>query len=280
MTIHIPVLGAPIIQALANCPSGTVIDCTLGGGGHTAMLLECFAHRSDIQLIAADQDQSAVDAARIRFASGRIKIIHARFSELEGPISGLLADLGWSSDQMEDTSRGLSFQREAPLDMRLDQRRDLTARDLLCRDEKWLTDIFSRFGGERYSRTIARAITRNHEQLITTKDLAELIWRSVPPSARYGRIHPATRVFQALRIVVNEEMSELESLLKLTHRLVPQGLAAIMSFHSLEDRAVKECFRQKDLFRPLTKKPIIATDEEQVRNPRSRSAKLRIAQRI
>jgi 16S rRNA (cytosine1402-N4)-methyltransferase len=204
--------------------------------------------------------------------------------DLDLPILGMMADLGFSSDQLEDADRGLSFQWDGPLDMRLDPTRGESARSFLQKVTiKELETILSELGEERYSKTVAAAIiqSRRDRQLPdTTRGLAELITRSVPPPARHLRIHPATRTFQALRIHVNEELKELDRLLEHVIVLLQTGgRVAILSFHSLEDRKVKIAFKG-DAFEALTKKPVEADEEEISRNPRSRSAKLRIAQKV
>jgi 16S rRNA (cytosine1402-N4)-methyltransferase len=304
-TVHVPILVEPILSALlepfrelpADAEPQWMVDCTLGGGGHTNSFLEAFAGESALsrhRVVAFDQDSAAIDRARVRFnaeiSSGRLVLVHARFSEAvehlaDKPVLGLMADLGFSSDQLEDAERGLSFMREGPLDMRLDPSRGQSARGFLTRaSEKEIADVLYELGEERYSRRIAGAIieSRRASQLPrTTSELAEMVMRSVPPAARHGRIHAATRTFQALRILVNGELEELDCLLeRVILSVKPGGRVAILSFHSLEDRKVKLAFRDKDgPFRPLTKKPQEAAEEEIRRNPRSRSAKLRIAQR-
>jgi len=245
-------------------------------------------------VVAFDQDEGAIERGHERFkaeiAEGRLELVHSRFAEADGwlkdrQVAGLMADLGFSSDQIEDADRGLSFLREGPLDMRLDPSRGRSAREYLQTvTEKDLADAIFELGEERFSRRIAAAIltARREGQLPkTTTAFAELVTRAVPPPARHGRIHAATRTFQALRILVNEELEELDRLLNHVILCVrPGGRVAILSFHSLEDRKVKLAFRDRDgAFLPLTKKPQEADDEELRRNPRSRSAKLRIAER-
>jgi 16S rRNA (cytosine1402-N4)-methyltransferase len=290
-THHVPILVKPIVDALAGTPPGWILDCTLGGGGHASAVLNALGpgHR----IIAIDQDEGAALRGRERFArelaSGRMEIHHARMSEtgplLEGKVLvGVLADLGFSSDQIDDPTRGLSFQKEGPLDMRLDPSRGQSAKMYLSRvPERELEKILAELGEEKFSRRIASAIilSRREGRLpSTTKELSELVVRAIPPGARHGKIHAATRTFQALRIHVNDEINELEYLL--THVILgiqPGGRAAILSFHSLEDRRVKLAFKSEG-WSPLTKKPIEADDAEIGSNPRARSAKLRIAERI
>jgi 16S rRNA (cytosine1402-N4)-methyltransferase len=306
VSVHIPILLDPIVQALlepfralsAESPTHALVDCTLGGGGHTSAFLQVF--QSDPKLshhkvISIDQDPAAVEAARAKFSneisSGKLIVLHSRFGEaaeklgeLGFPILGMMADLGFSSDQLEDADRGLSFQWEGPLDMRLDPTRGESARSFLQKVTiKELETILSELGEERYSKTVAAAIIaarRNRQLPDTTRELAELITRAVPPPARHLRIHPATRTFQALRIHVNEELKELDRLLeRVIILLKPQGRIAILSFHSLEDRKVKIAFKGES-FEALTKKPIEADEAEIELNPRSRSAKLRIAAKV
>jgi 16S rRNA (cytosine1402-N4)-methyltransferase len=305
-TVHIPILVEPILNALLepfralpeDAPSHYYVDCTLGGGGHTSAFLEAFAQDPKLQkhrVLAFDQDARAIERARARFSreieEGRLELFHKRFSEIEEilegkPVLGLLADLGFSSDQMDDPSRGLSFQAEGPLDMRMDPERGVSCRDYLFRvSEAELEEVLREYGEERFSRRIASAImqSRREKRLpSTTKELSELVVRAIPPAARHGRIHAATRTFQALRIVVNEELNELDCLLnRVILKLKTGGRVAILSFHSLEDRKVKHVFRGKDVpFEPLTKKPIEADEAEVRMNPRSRSAKLRVATRL
>lgn len=305
MTVHVPILVEPIVKGLTeplaklgpDAESQWLVDCTLGGGGHTGALLEALASEPALtrhKVLSVDQDAGAISRARSRFerelAQGRLELLHARFSEispaLEGRVvGGLMADLGFSSDQIEDAERGLSFRSDGPLDMRLDPSRGASCRDWLRQvSESELKQVLSEYGEERYSGRIAAAIKRAQAQgaLETTRQLAETVERAVPPPARHGRIHAATRTFQALRIAVNEELNELDALLsRVILSVRPGGRVAILSFHSLEDRRVKSEFKRRaGPFEQITKKPIEADELEVQRNPRSRSAKLRIAERI
>lgn len=280
---HIPVLGREVIEGLAVRPGGHYLDVTVGGGGHSRLILEAAA---DVRVTAVDQDEDALAAAQKNLAeySDRIQFIHSNFADYEftpNTFDGILADLGVSSYHLDQPERGFSFRQAANLDMRMDRGRSLTAADVINNwNEADLADIFFKYGEERLSRRIARRIIERRP-LQTTVELAEAIASSVPPKYRYGRIHPATRVFQALRIVVNDELKSLETFLdKAPNALVPGGRIAIISFHSLEDRPVKHGLRNLPLLKVLTKKPIIAQEEEISNNPRSRSAKLRIAQRV
>ncbi|MEH2084182.1 MAG: 16S rRNA (cytosine(1402)-N(4))-methyltransferase RsmH [Nostoc sp.] len=280
---HLPVLPQEVIAGLAVSPGGHYLDTTVGGGGHSRLIL---AAAPDVQLTAIDQDEEALAAARKELAefSDRVQFIHRNFADYEFPpntFDGILADLGVSSYHLDQAERGFSFRQAANLDMRMDRGRSLTAADVINNwDEAELADIFFKYGEERLSRRIARRIVERRP-LHTTTELADAIASSVPPKYRYGRIHPATRVFQALRIVVNDELKSLETFLdKAPNALVPGGRIAIISFHSLEDRPVKHGLRNSPLLKVLTKKPIIAQEEEISQNPRSRSAKLRIAQKL
>ncbi|MEH2169368.1 MAG: 16S rRNA (cytosine(1402)-N(4))-methyltransferase RsmH [Nostoc sp.] len=280
---HLPVLPQEVIAGLAISPGGHYLDTTVGGGGHSRLIL---ATAPDVQVTAIDQDEDALAAARKELAEfgDRIQFIHSNFADYEFPpntFDGILADLGVSSYHLDRAERGFSFRQAANLDMRMDRGRSLTAADVINNwDEAELADIFFKYGEERLSRRIARRIVERRP-LHTTTELADAIASSVPPKYRYGRIHPATRVFQALRIVVNDELKSLETFLdKAPNALVPGGRIAIISFHSLEDRPVKHGLRNSPLLKVLTKKPIIAQKEEISNNPRSRSAKLRIAQKL
>ncbi|MEH1818568.1 MAG: 16S rRNA (cytosine(1402)-N(4))-methyltransferase RsmH [Nostoc sp.] len=280
---HLPVLPQEVIAGLAVSPEGHYLDTTVGGGGHSRLIL---AAAPDVKLTAIDQDEDALAAARKELAEfgDRIQFIHSNFADYEFPpntFDGILADLGVSSYHLDQAERGFSFRQAANLDMRMDRGRSLTAADVINNwDEAELADIFFKYGEERLSRRIARRIVERRP-LYTTTELAEAIASSVPPKYRYGRIHPATRVFQALRIVVNDELKSLETFLdKAPNALVPGGRIAIISFHSLEDRPVKHGLRNSPLLKVLTKKPITAQEEEIGKNPRSRSAKLRIAEKL
>lgn len=287
---HVAVLPNEVLAALAPAPGQTVVDATVGVGGHAALLAEWIGPTG--RLIGLDQDPGMLRLAQPRLEATRtpFTLVHANFeqlravlNELQVPaVDGVLADLGFCSDQVEAPERGLSFQQEGPLDMRLDPTCGEPAAALLKRlSERELADLFWRFGEERFSRRIARTIVemRRRAPLETTTQLAELVRRLVPrPRGKRPSIDPATRVFQALRIAVNDELGALERLLKaLPICLKPGGRAAIVSFHSLEDRLVKRAFQQRRLWEVLTKKPVQATEEEVRNNPRARSAKLRAA---
>ncbi|MFN9598961.1 MAG: 16S rRNA (cytosine(1402)-N(4))-methyltransferase RsmH, partial [Dolichospermum sp.] len=239
---HIPVLSQEIITGLNIQPGGHYLDLTVGGGGHSRLIL---ATAEDVKITAVDQDLDALNAAKENLAEfgNRVNFIHSNFANyqfLENTYHGILADLGVSSYHLDHPERGFSFRNTANLDMRMNQQQSLTAGDIINEwDEKELADIFFKYGEERLSRKIARRIVENRP-FNTTTELANAIAYSVPPKYRYGRIHPATRVFQALRIAVNDELNVLETLIeKAPTALIPGGKIAIISFHSLEDRIVK-----------------------------------------
>ena len=288
--VHVPVLSRELIAGLAVRPAGHYLDATVGGGGHSQLILQAAA---DVTVTALDQDEEALAAAKTQLAAygDRIHFFSSNFADYEpnNPLfDGIIADIGVSSYQFDTAERGFSFRHTAPLDMRMDRRRSLTAADAINTwGEKQLADIFFNYGEERLSRRIARRIVEQRP-FKTTTELADAIASSVPQQYRYGKsrskrhktIHPATRVFQALRIVVNDELTALETLLnRAPYWLKPGGRIAIISFHSLEDRLVKNALRSSDILQVLTKKPIIPQSDELEQNPRSRSAKLRIAQR-
>ncbi len=280
--LHVPVLSRELIQGLAVRPSGHYLDATVGGGGHTQLILEA---APDVQVTAVDRDEEAIAAAKILLAPyGDVQFVLSNFASYEPDnlaFDGIIADLGVSSYHLDAAQRGFSFRHSAPLDMRMDKRQSLTAAEAINSwDEKQLADIFFKYGEERLSRRIARRIVEQRP-FHTTTQLAEAIAACVPRQYRYGRIHPATRVFQALRIVVNEELTSLETfLLRAPNWLKPGGRIGIISFHSLEDRLVKHGLRNSPLLQVLTKKPITPQADELEQNPRSRSAKLRIAERL
>lgn len=287
--LHRPVLLHEVLAHLDPKPGETWVDCTLGGGGHSAAIAEKLLPGG--RLIALDQDATMIELARPRLADLPVTIENANFDQLKdvlenlniAAVDGVLADLGFSSDQMDDAARGLSFQGDGPLDMRLDPDGGSTAADLVnSMAEAALADLIFEFGEERHSRKIARKIVerRKSKAFETTADLANVVKHSVPWGPDTRRIHPATRTFQALRIAVNDELGALERLLAILPKLVrPGGRVGIISFHSLEDRRVKQCFRDRPEWEQITKKPVEATDAEAASNPRSRSAKLRVARR-
>jgi len=281
---HAPVLPAETIRLLDPQPGQAWVDCTVGAGGHSRLLAEKVGPTG--RLIGLDQDPTMLDLARPRLAGLPVTLVHANFDQLPGvlanlgtdAVDGVLADLGFASDQIEQAARGFSFRDDGPLDMRLDPAAGETAADLVNRlSEKSLADVFWEYGEERHSRRVARKIVerRKAKPFATTADLADVVRSCVP---RSGGIDPATRVFQALRVAVNDELGALDRLLAALPRVVkPGGRAGVISFHSLEDRRVKQAFRVREVWEPVTKKPVEAGDEEVARNPRARSAKLRVA---
>lgn len=285
---HVTVMRNEVRDAVVASPeaTGIFVDCTLGGGGHTRALLE---KAPGIRVVAFDRDETALEAAKRSLASfgDRVTFVRSPFGRVAealaelgiSSVAGLCADLGVSSPQLDEASRGMSFRREGPIDMRMDQSSGETALELIERlGDDQLADVIFRYGDERRSRRIARSVKKafGDNQLVTTLDLRRAVVRAVGP-ARVGGVDPATRTFQALRIAVNEELDELEALLAALPKIMDDGaVAAILSFHSHEDRLVKHAFVKKS-FAPLTKKPAMASEEECNENPRARSAKLRAA---
>ena len=281
---HVPVLADAVLAAFAELPSGGVLlDCTLGGGGHSGLLL---AAHPGLRLIGLDQDPSARAAAAEALApfADRVQIVATNFAAFvpSEPVSAVLADLGVSSPQLDVAARGFSFRLDGPLDMRMNPDAGETAGALIDRlEETALADLIYGYGEERLSRRIARRI---HEQGPwtgrTTAELAYLIAGCYPPAARRGRIHPATRTFQALRIAVNDELAVLDRLLAAAPDwLLPGGLFGVISFHSLEDRRVKTAFLRDERLERVTRKAVQASDDEIAANPRARSARWRVARR-
>lgn len=281
--LHVPVLSRELIEGLNIRPGGHYLDATVGGGGHSQSILEA---APDVRVTAIDRDKDAIAAAnaKLEHYGERIQFWYGNFADYQPSnilFDGIIADLGVSSAQFDIPERGFSFRHTADLDMRMDRTQSFTAADAINQwDEAQLADAFYKYGEERLSRQIARRIVEKRP-FVTTTELADAIAHSVPRKYRYGRIHPATRVFQALRIVVNQEIASLETFLnKAPNWLKPEGRIGIISFHSLEDRIVKHSFRDSPLLRVLTKKPIMAQEQELEDNPRSRSAKLRLAERM
>ena len=281
---HISVLSRELITGLRIISNGNYLDATLGRGGHSELIL---AAESQVKVTAVDLDLDAIAAVKNRLQSyypERLTLWHGNFARYkpQGELfDGIIADLGVSSPQFDVAERGFSFRQEAPLDMRMNRTQSLTAADIINYEkEVSLANIIYKYGEERFSRRIARNIVQKRP-FYTTTELASAIASSVPGKYRHGRIHAATRTFQALRIAVNQELESLETFVeKAPSWLKSGGIIGIISFHSLEDRIVKHGFRNHDLLKVITKKPIIPETEEQKANPRSRSAKLRFAQRI
>jgi 16S rRNA (cytosine1402-N4)-methyltransferase len=288
MYTHTPVLLVEAMQFLEPKTGGRFIDATFGAGGHTLALLE--RTTPDGKVLAIDQDQSALFAARpiVELSGSRLILVNANFRELAAiaveyeftGCDGVLADIGISSMMVDDASRGFSFMREGPLDMRMDRAEQMTAAHVVnTYSEKEIADILYTYAEERRSRPIARSIVRSRP-LHSTTDLVRAIER-VSGGPRRGQIHPATRTFQALRIYVNDELKSLEAFLDAAMGVVrSSGRVVVITFHSLEDRIVKQRFRNSAIpGRVLTKKVVTATLDEVQRNPRARSAKLRAWER-
>ena len=292
---HVPVLLEEVLEYLNVRPGGVICDATLGLAGHSSEIAKRLGGKG--KLIGFDRDPEAMEAAKARLEEVRaelgdempeVVLVAKAFSEAAneiepGSLDGLLADFGVSSLQLDEAHRGFSFRTDGPLDMRMDTRTGETAEQVVNQaDENDLANLIYEFGEERRSRRIARAIVRARP-ITTTAELARIVSAAAPPM-KGDKIHPATRTFQALRIRVNNELGEIQSLLKSAGSLLkPGGRLVLISFHSLEDRLVKDAFREAGrakVFKILTKKPIMADEQEQMRNPRSRSAKMRAAQKI
>ncbi|MGF1582005.1 MAG: 16S rRNA (cytosine(1402)-N(4))-methyltransferase RsmH [Gemmataceae bacterium] len=285
---HISVLPREVMDLLSPQPGEIWVDATTGLGGHASSILEAIGR--DGRLICLDQDPEMLTRAKVRLGTDRVVYYQTCFDQLRAvldklgleTVDGVLADLGVCSVQLDTPSRGMSFLREGPLDMRFDTNVGEPASRLLERlNERELAELFWEFGEERFRGRIARRIveTRQEEPIRTTTQLAALIRRSVPKgNKRPGGIDPATRVFQALRIAVNDELGSLERLLKsLPSCIRSGGKAGVISFHSLEDRLVKWAFREQEVWDAVTRKPVQPSEAEARDNPRARSAKLRVA---
>jgi 16S rRNA (cytosine1402-N4)-methyltransferase len=299
-TLHRPVMVREVLEFLRPHNGGVYFDATVGMGGHAAAILDASGPQG--RLIGVDLDATAAAAARVHLArfGPRANIYHANYTDLEyitrlasvGPLDGIVADLGVGSHQLGSADRGFSLDMDGLLDMRYDTGAGRPARDIVNRSsEKELAGIIERYGEERRARTVARAIVRAREKkkIEGTRELAAIVARAIGPPGRW-RIHPATRTFMALRISVNDELGSLERFIGASaHRLAPDGRMVIISFHSLEDRIVKNAFRglaaggeegSPPVFTILTRKPLVADESELAQNPRARSAKLRAIKRI
>ncbi|MFH1753119.1 MAG: 16S rRNA (cytosine(1402)-N(4))-methyltransferase RsmH [Candidatus Omnitrophota bacterium] len=290
--VHHPVLLQEVLEHLNLAPGKNIVDCTVGLGGHAKAILQRIAPHG--KLIGIDKDSDALKRARenLKEFKSNVFLTKGNFKDLKkiiesynvGEIDGYLFDLGVSSLQLEEGARGFSLKENGPLDMRMDRSLDLSAGYLVNSSrESEIAGILRKYGEENFSGRIAKAIVKNRP-LETTLDLAETIRAAVPTHYRYGRIHPATRTFQALRIAVNGELEALDGVLdQIPGTLAKGARACIISFHSLEDRIVKNRFREYGrggVLKVITKKPIRPTPEEVAYNPRSRSAKMRAAERI
>lgn len=289
---HVPVLLNETIGALGLGPGENVVDCTVGAGGHAAALLE--RNAPDGKLLGFDLDEAALETARrnlVRYGS-RAMLVRESYKNVRrvlqtlsfGPIQAALLDLGYSSIEIDDPARGFSFRFDGPLDMRYDEKQDVSAASIVNGwNEDDIARIIAEYGEERFARRIAQAIvrTRRREKIMGTLQLVDVIANAVPAAYRRGRLHFATRTFQALRIATNDELGNLKAVLpELLAALAPGGRLAVISFHSLEDRIVKRFFQEeerKGTVAVKTKRPLIAGDEEVAVNPRARSAKLRFA---
>ena len=304
---HRPVMAREVIAHLVEVPEGTVVDCTIGGAGHSRLLL---AARPDLRVLGIDRDLIAVAAARAALAEfgERASVVHAGFADLaetvrretEGDIVGILFDLGVSSPQLDKRERGFSYWDQAPLDMRMDSSQGITAADVLnTYDESDLTSIISSYGEERFASRIAREVVARRP-LVTTGDLVDAIKAAIPAPARRKGGHPARRTFQAIRMEVNRELQQLDAGLdESVHLLAPRGRVLVLAYHSLEDRMVKQRFNnwagrgpklgrpdlpvaplEAPLVRLVTRKPERPSEIEVEENPRASSALLRVAERL
>jgi len=289
---HVSVMSAEVVQWLEPVAGGVVFDGTFGGGGHSVLLARAASEHvgGGGRVLAVDRDPAAADVGLATIAGLPIDLFCGSYHQVDRilkaaeveALDGVVLDLGLSSDQLEDRSRGFSFNGDGPLDLRFDPTRGRSAKEFLAQaTEKEIADAIYQFGEERLSRRIAKQIVMRRQERKPVKTVAELvdICRRCVPRSKGHDIHPATRTFQALRILVNEELAILESALKvLPSRMRPGGRIAIISFHSLEDRIVKNAFRDDQRLEPLTRKPLRPSDEEVAVNPRSRSAKMRVAE--
>jgi len=300
--VHEPVLLAEAIELLNIRPDGVYVDCTYGRGGHTQEVLRRLG--SGGHVLALDRDAAAIESGRQFLSDARLELVQERFSslgrlletrQLREQVDGILMDLGVSSPQLEDAARGFSFRNAGPLDMRMDQSTGMSAAEWLARaSEKDLRECLWEFGEERFARRIARKIVevRKHNPIVTTLELAAVIRQAVPGGK--SKIDPATRTFQAIRLQVNSELEELRSALQQAiENIAVGGRVVVIAFHSLEDRIVKRYFRdlcrtpdvyspapRETRFRLETRKPARPGEEEIARNPRSRSARLRVLERV
>jgi len=295
---HTPVMLDEVVWLMNSKPGGVYIDCTLGSGGHALGLLE-FAG-AGARIIGIDRDQDAISTAKqeLRHFSDNVTFVHGKFSDLQdivmslnvAQVDGILFDLGVSSYQLDEPERGFSYMEDGPLDMRMNRGNGQSARDLVNNlPAEELRDILKIYGEERWAVRIAEFIVRRRDKapLVTTGELVDIVKAAIPARARRSGPHPARRTFQALRIAVNRELDELRlGLDQAIKILCPGGRLVVISYHSLEDRIVKTMFlrmsgsKNQGCLRILTKKPVIPCEEEVISNPRSRSAKLRAAEKF
>jgi 16S rRNA (cytosine1402-N4)-methyltransferase len=307
---HLPVMAREVVELFLAVPGGLIVDCTTGGGGHSAALLDA---RSDVHVLGLDRDADAVAAAGARLArfGDRVKVVHGGFEQLgrlveqhgEGEQAmGILMDLGVSSAQLDRPERGFSYRFDAPLDMRMDAKQSLTAAEVVnAYDEPELAAVIAQYGEERFARRIARAIVTNRP-IRTTRELADVVRDAIPAATRRRGRHPARRTFQAIRMEVNRELPNLaDGLDESVHVVGPRGRVLVLAYHSLEDRMVKESFnrwagnvpnhaaprklpvpasRPRGLVRVLTNKPLRPSAAEVAANPRAESARLRAVERL
>ena len=289
---HVPVLPGEVLAYLQPRSGGVYVDGTLGLGGHAEAILEASSPEGRVIGFEWDQEAAALAAERLARFGDRIRIIPASYAELarqleeagELPVDGLLLDLGVSSLQLDRPERGFSFRHDAPLDMRMSGDLSLTGADLVARlSEEELADVFYRFGEERQARRIARFVVeeRKKTKIATTRELAELVARAIPRKYHPRRIHVATRVFQALRIAVNREFDNIVQVLAQAPSVLREGgVLCVITFHSLEDRIVKRGLMDNPAYELVTRKPVEPSPEEIRRNPRARSARLRVARTV
>src|SRR3989344_5751294 len=290
--MHIPVLTEKILEYLAPKPNENFIDCTAGGGGHTFALAERGAPPGKILALDWGPEQIKNLKLKVKNYDGRLILREGNFANISEiarqekfhPVHGILFDLGFSSDQLESRGRGLSFQKDEPLDMRYSLNNPVTAEKLLNYSSKaQLQELLKEYGEEEFASQIAQAIVQSRAQrhLQKTSQLVRVVEDATPKWYQRKKIHPATKTFQALRIAVNSELENIRAGLRQALELAgPNGKIAVISFHSLEDRIVKEFFKQEPLLKPMNKKPVTASPAEIRRNPRARSAKLRVAIKI
>ncbi|MEK7542370.1 MAG: 16S rRNA (cytosine(1402)-N(4))-methyltransferase RsmH [Patescibacteria group bacterium] len=291
MSIHTPVLTEKVLEYLDPHPNENILDCTAGGGGHTFVLADRIAPKGKVLALDWDPEtiQTLKEEIKKRKLGQRVLLENENFAHLKEavqrnrfqPVAGILFDLGFSSDQIESQNRGFSFQREGPLNMRYSPQNPVTAEKLLNWSSKaQLEEILKEYGEEQFAKQIAQALVESRAQkhLQKTSQLVRIVKEATPKWYHRKKIHPATKTFQALRLTVNNELENLKQGLRdAADVLAPQGKIAVISFHSLEDRIVKEFFKQASMLKPITKKPITPSVAEIRKNPRARSAKLRVA---